>query len=228
MYRYTFEIKPKAAICDEFPETILSAGVDSALHQAREAVQQHSVCKALMQASKSTSRRHDCPTFNLSSCKRVDSMIVLGSCSMAADSGIELPPIDQSHTSSFPATSTHSGAASSRGSSTTQVLTQKEVDEKPWKYIGYKGYSEFISSESDFLIFRRFAAASARIALSLQNEVSVLEQELENLDRKYSKREAEDVHNGSFREEQRDRGVVLRELHDGLVKYSEFCRRFMR
>lgn len=42
------------------------------------------------------------------------------------------------------------------------------VDEKarkPWKYYGYQAYSEFIASEDDFFILRRFSTVSARVLL---------------------------------------------------------------
>jgi hypothetical protein len=100
-------------------------------------------------------------------------------------------------------------------------LSQKELDEKPWKYIGYKGYSSFLSSENDFLIFRRFGTASAHIALGLQDRVTVLENQLEALDKKYSLREAEDVHNGSFRQEEEDRAKVFEHLRKSLMEYSQ-------
>ena len=35
---------------------------------------------------------------------------------------------------------------------------KEEIDVKPWKYIGYRGYVDFIASENDFYIMRRFAA----------------------------------------------------------------------
>lgn len=110
----------------------------------------------------------------------------------------------------------------SRGSATTQVLTQDEVDEKPWKYIGYKGYTDFIASENDFFMLRRFASISTRIALKLQDEVLELEEKLEELDKKYSRRGAVDVNNGSFRDDEDDRAQVLELLRQKLVVYSEF------
>lgn len=103
-----------------------------------------------------------------------------------------------------------------------QVLTQEELDKKPWKYIGYIGYSEFLASDNDFLIFRRFATASTRIALRLQDRVSELEEKLADCDLKYSQRNAEDVHNGSFRQDQKDRERVFVELHESLITYSKY------
>jgi hypothetical protein len=109
----------------------------------------------------------------------------------------------------------------SRGSTETQNLTKCEIDEKPWKYIGYKGYAEFLASENDFLILRRFASVSTRIALMLQHEVSALEEKLDWLDWQYSRREAIDVNNGSFRHDEDDRAGILVELHAKLLQYSE-------
>jgi hypothetical protein len=96
----------------------------------------------------------------------------------------------------------------------SKELTQDEIDEKPWKYIGYKGYSDFIASENDFFVLRRFASVSARIALELQDEVVVLEERLEDLDRELSKREMVDVNNGSFRDDIPERKEVMRGLSD--------------
>ncbi|PMD50082.1 uncharacterized protein K444DRAFT_604537 [Hyaloscypha bicolor E] len=104
----------------------------------------------------------------------------------------------------------------------SQILTQKEVDAKPWKFIGYPGYSSFLASETDLLIFRRFGATSARIALKLQDNVVVLEEELSKLDGNFARREAKDVQNGSFRIEQPDREKVMNQLHNALLEYNAF------
>jgi hypothetical protein len=101
----------------------------------------------------------------------------------------------------------------------SKELTQDEIDEKPWKYIGYGGYSDFVASENDFFILRRFASVSARIALELQDEVVVLEERLGDLDRELSRREMVDVNNGSFRDDIPERKEVLREK---IMKYSKF------
>ncbi len=99
-------------------------------------------------------------------------------------------------------------------------LTEEEIEKKPWKYIGYKGYSEFLASENDFFIFRKFASLNSRIALRLQDQLSVLNGELEELDIRYSRKDAADVNNGSFRYDQVDRSELLERIQDKLVKYS--------
>ena len=102
-----------------------------------------------------------------------------------------------------------------------QKLTQEDFDKKPWKYIGYKGYSEFLGSESNFLVFKRFNTANARIALVLQDQVSELTERLKQVDEKYSDKGAKDVDSSSLRHDQSDRKVLLQELHEALIKYSQ-------
>ncbi|KAK0708111.1 hypothetical protein B0H67DRAFT_496968, partial [Lasiosphaeris hirsuta] len=89
------------------------------------------------------------------------------------------------------------------------------------KYIGYKGYANFISSDNDFLVLRRFDSLSARVALGLQDEITVLEEELDELDAKHSKRESEDVHNGTLRGDVTERTALLDIIAKRLRKYSQ-------
>jgi len=108
------------------------------------------------------------------------------------------------------------------GTETTETpLTEEEIDRKPWKYIGYKGYAEFIASDNDFYIVRQFATLNVRIMLALQDQVSVLEDRLQELDVQYSRRNAEDLHNGSFRDDRQDRSNLIENISDKLIKYSE-------
>ncbi|PVH88906.1 hypothetical protein DL98DRAFT_622567 [Cadophora sp. DSE1049] len=101
-------------------------------------------------------------------------------------------------------------------------LTKEEIDTKPWKYIGYRGYVDFIASENDFYIMRRFAALNTRAALALQDEVVVLEERLERLDRRHCRRVPENDHNGSFREDREERRELLGKIVDALTKYNAF------
>lgn len=98
--------------------------------------------------------------------------------------------------------------------------TADDIATKPWKYIGIKGYSEFLASEGDLLIFRRFGALNARILLALQDEVSQLEEELNKMDTYYSGKDNEDVNNGTFRDEMPDRADLLNHLREKLYQYS--------
>lgn len=127
-------------------------------------------------------------------------------------------PFSRPHTRASASTA-HSASVSSQSSIQTQDLSREQVDQKPWKYIGYKGYVQLITSENDFFIFRKFAAASARVSLALQDQVSVLEERLLGLDRQFNRKEAEDTDNGSFRDDDTDRKQIIDDLHKKLVEY---------
>ncbi|RSL53118.1 hypothetical protein CEP53_007849 [Fusarium sp. AF-6] len=101
-------------------------------------------------------------------------------------------------------------------------LTEKEIHIKPWKFIGYKGYSEFISSEDDWFVLRRFGVLNVRVALALQDEVAVLEEQLKELDATHSQRGSPDLHNGRFRKDVEGRRVLIEQLSDKLYKYNAF------
>ena len=79
------------------------------------------------------------------------------------------------------------------------ILTPEEIELKEWKYTGYQHYSKFIASDNDFLVFRRFPVLNARVSLTLQDEIVLLEHELSMLDRASSAKGTPDTHNGSFR-----------------------------
>lgn len=116
------------------------------------------------------------------------------------------------------ATSLHSTAGSSL---TEPDLTKEEIEEKPWKYIGYNGYASFLASEKDFYILRRFTSLNIRLALAIQDQVVELEEQLQELDYGYSRRSAPDLHNGSFRDDREDRKTLLEEIAQKLSQYSK-------
>ncbi|KAI1267996.1 hypothetical protein F5Y18DRAFT_377102 [Xylariaceae sp. FL1019] len=98
----------------------------------------------------------------------------------------------------------------------------EEIGGKPWKYVGYKRYAEFISSDDDLLIFRRFTALNARVALLLQDRVSELEEKLKEIDYQYSNIDAPDINNGSFRDDMKDRDELMNEITKRLERYNNF------
>jgi hypothetical protein len=102
-----------------------------------------------------------------------------------------------------------------------EIPLSEEVQRHPWKYVGYRRYTEFIASDNDLLIFRRFGSLNARVALRLQDKVSELEQRLAELDREYSKRSAEPINNGTFRDDIEERAVLLDEITCHLGRYSK-------
>lgn len=99
--------------------------------------------------------------------------------------------------------------------------TTKEIEERPWKYIGYKGYSSFIASEPDFYILRRFASLNMRITLALHDQVTVLEEQLRILDDELSGKNADHFHNGSFRSDIETRTKLVEEI---AIKLSKRAR----
>jgi hypothetical protein len=98
--------------------------------------------------------------------------------------------------------------------------TAEDIQRKPWKYIGIKGYAEFISSDDDFFILRRFHTLNTRVALALQDEISDLEDRLKLLDEQYSDKDANDVNNGTFRDDMEDRSEIIETLRKKLKRYS--------
>ncbi|KAK0514330.1 hypothetical protein JMJ35_002947 [Cladonia borealis] len=110
--------------------------------------------------------------------------------------------------------------------------SQVEVGSKPWKYAGYRLFCEFVSSDEDFFVLRRFGALSARVLLNLQDQLARLEEELEAIEQKLRQRD-KNVHNGSFRgetDEKRKNIIteaqhVLREYNDLVLQHSQLRAR---
>ena len=95
-----------------------------------------------------------------------------------------------------------------------------EIEQKPWKYLGYQSFSRFVASDNDFFILRRFGALSAQVILALQDELSCLEHDLEVIEKRQREEDAPDVHNGSFRQEtQHDRRKLLLDARPLLREY---------
>jgi hypothetical protein len=99
-------------------------------------------------------------------------------------------------------------------------MTLQEMKDKPWKYIGYKGYSRFIASDPDLFILRRFALESARLALWLQYQVPEASEGLESIDARHSQRDVEDIHHGSFQDDPEDRRRALETLLAAISRYK--------
>lgn len=134
---------------------------------------------------------------------------------------IEMASISTSNSAAMSCTASTSGHSSSTANFPDEPeLTEKEIEEKPWKYIGYRGYSEFISSENDFYILRSFRSLNTRIALVLQDQIAALEHRIEKLDTRYSRRDADDLHNGSFRCDRDDRTELVELTARKLSLYS--------
>jgi len=147
----------------------------------------------------------------------------VNSTNMSAEPGLgnHLVSADSTDTTAVSQTGTASLHSTVPSSQAELDLTEEEIEEKPWKYIGYDGYASFIASEKDFFILRRFTSLNTRIALALQDQVVVLEEQLKELDYGYSRRSARDLHNGSFRCDREDRKALLEEITHKLSQYSK-------
>ena len=60
--------------------------------------------------------------------------------------------------------------------------------------------------------------------MALQDQIAILETNLDELDAQYSKRDAEDLHNGSFRDDREDRTKLIEKITTKLAKYSELIQ----
>ncbi|KAH8174765.1 hypothetical protein LIA77_06184 [Sarocladium implicatum] len=99
--------------------------------------------------------------------------------------------------------------------------TEQDVQDMPWKYIGYRGYSEFLSSDDENFILRRFATLNVRVALALQDKVSRLEGELSGFDALHSIPDPVEYNNGTLRGDLPTRTLILDRLTSALERYSK-------
>jgi hypothetical protein len=103
---------------------------------------------------------------------------------------------------------------------------QQSTQEDPPHYtLGYASLMEFMSSDSVFLIFRRFDRLATRNLLYLQEELSVLEERLRCLDQQDGTQAGEDglrsLH--SWHEDKNmERKRVVLEIRQKLELYREF------
>lgn len=104
---------------------------------------------------------------------------------------------------------------------TTLEPTQEELEEKPWKFIGYRGFSMWMASDDDFFVVRRFDNLAARVILLLQWEISKLEKKLEDIDFDRRHGYGLDLNNGSFECDDGDRQGCIRSIHGKLKEYCQ-------
>jgi hypothetical protein len=101
--------------------------------------------------------------------------------------------------------------------------SDEEKFKLPWKYIGYRVFSKWMASDQSFFIARRFGALHTRAVLSMQDELVRLEEELDSMDKDYSRKDVPDaVTNGSFRRDPFEdrRNLVQKELPKKLAEYG--------
>ncbi|KAI9878915.1 MAG: hypothetical protein M1830_010163 [Pleopsidium flavum] len=99
--------------------------------------------------------------------------------------------------------------------------SQGEIDDKPWKYLGYPGFSTWSASSKDAFVFRRFNAVHARVILYMQDQIVKKENELAYLDR-CCLTCPDDIDNGTFRYDiEPRRNILLEDLRLRLKEYSK-------
>lgn len=100
-------------------------------------------------------------------------------------------------------------------------IPEEEIQNHPWKYLGYRIYSRWAGSEKAFLVVRQFSTLNARIILALQDDISLLEQQLDLVEKNYSQLGPEDHDNGSFRRDiHTERKILQDKIYVALEKYS--------
>ncbi|KAF4827495.1 hypothetical protein CGCTS75_v008071 [Colletotrichum tropicale] len=109
-----------------------------------------------------------------------------------------------------------------------QVLSQNDLDEKPWKYVGYKDFVDFSALADDYFAVRRFDQLHNRTLLALQDRLTDLEERLNSLDGRLSERQSPDVDNGTFRKDQPERKKLLDQIHDALIRYDSLVCQYLQ
>ncbi|KAH8913089.1 hypothetical protein BR93DRAFT_131101 [Coniochaeta sp. PMI_546] len=110
----------------------------------------------------------------------------------------------------------------------SQLPSLDELDEKPWKFIGYPGFAAYLSSDDDFFLLRRFDRLHSRVLLKLQDDLTVLEDNLDALDSALMARDAVDFDNGSFRNDKAERRQLLEAIESKLNNYDLLLHRYLQ
>jgi hypothetical protein len=92
---------------------------------------------------------------------------------------------------------------------------------------GFPRLAAFQSSEAKFALYRSFSYLHSRILLDLQDEITSLEKELDEIDEDDSHADPDrlrsreiDVDRASREGSSRNRRVILREIKDRLMEYG--------
>ncbi|KAF2622058.1 hypothetical protein BU25DRAFT_443440 [Macroventuria anomochaeta] len=120
-------------------------------------------------------------------------------------------------------------------SSRHSVTDEKTKQNKAWKYEGYSGFSEWMASDDDFFIVRRFGTINARVILWMQNQIVEKERKLAELhkrmeDRSETSPDGEGM-NDSFDWDIKnlpERHDLMRGLSDQLLQYNSYINAFSK
>jgi hypothetical protein len=112
-----------------------------------------------------------------------------------------------------------------RPASTFSVDTKTRANAS-WKYEGYKDFSEWMASDDDLFIFRRFANVNAQVILWMQNKLAQKEARLETLHKDIAHLPLDSGwRNDSFEWDAvnlTERDDLMRELSALVLHYSKF------
>lgn len=109
---------------------------------------------------------------------------------------------------------------------TTSSSSKAPANDEPWKHTGYRDFTNFVVSDNDFFVLRRFSNLTARVLLALQDELSQQENQLHTLEDRICDSLAPEVHNGSFRyDTSEERSELIREIGRKLRAYSELLEK---
>lgn len=120
------------------------------------------------------------------------------------------------------------------------TLTSCSVDKKSrigkaWKYEGYKALSEWMASDDDFFVVRRFGTVNAHVILWMQHQIVSKETQLAELHQQMEKKPGTSAEvegqNDSFNwdiDYLPERHNLMRELSALLLHYSQSYNRAAR
>ncbi|KAI8633267.1 hypothetical protein F5Y19DRAFT_294844 [Xylariaceae sp. FL1651] len=138
-------------------------------------------------------------------------------------------------------------------SESSNIPTENELYQYPWKYIGYKDFAAYVASDPDFFAFRRFDRLHTRTLLSLQDQLSELEQQLDLMDKRFSRKSTKivgscppiivdnlkvtdetgdniprDINNGTIRDDLEERAALITDIAAKLREYDEAVLRYSK
>lgn len=87
--------------------------------------------------------------------------------------------------------------------------------------MGYRAFTEYVTSDPDCFVVRRFDKLFARVALNFQDHLSKLEEDMEVLDKRYMET---DVNNGTIRDDMHDRKELIHRASQALKVYCSYHR----
>lgn len=91
-----------------------------------------------------------------------------------------------------------------------------------WQTIGYPIFSEFLATDDELFIVRRFKSLNVRLILKMQDEICKLEEDLKSCDKPQIEA-VEPVNNGSFRRDKvTERKKLLDEIQTKMKEYSMY------